>query len=288
MYVYTIFYFQAYYISSTIPLSDNVCIFDMIGKEDRDGNYKLSISVARGGELSTKKMQLICDINISRIYSAGGVYIAQYNDDPLVTAFGNCYSVYRHDKPENRNTVVWSKNEEEGENQNNSELPEGFVIQGILDHREHGTLVCLWNKEFDEKSFGKVFCIENGFEIFADKNRRLYVCPTYIAENRNGDICVSDTNAVVVTDALGVFRFRYEGTPDTKNFDPYGICCNSSCNIIVADMNNNTIHIIGPDGKINNYIKNIGMPRALCIGKNDDLYVGEWGTDSIKVYSKTT
>lgn len=279
---------MAYCNSRTIPLKENVRIFDMIGKEDKDNKYNLSISVASGGEFSTKNMQSICDTNISIINSAGGVYIALYNGDPLVTAYGNCYSVYRHDKPENKNKVVWSKNEQEGEIQNKSKLPEGFVIQGILFHREQGILVCLWNKECDENSFGKVFSIENDFEIFADKNRRLYVCPTYIAENGNGDICVSDTNAVIVTDAAGMFRFRYEGTPDTKNFDPYGICCDSSCNIIVADMNNNTIHIIGPDGKINSYIKNIIMPRALCIDKNDDLYVGEWGRDSIKVYSKTT
>lgn len=287
MYVSTIFYFQAYTICNTLSLCGNVRIFDMIGKADRNEPFELSISVA-GEHFSTKRTEVIGDINVSRINSVKGVYIAQYNDDPLVTAYGDDYSISRHDKKENKTTLLWSKNENEGEFINRPKFPEGFVIQGILDHSERNILVCLWNKECDENSFGKVFSIDENFEIFAVKNRRLYVCPTYIAENGNGDICVSDTNAVVVTDAAGMFRFRYEGTPDTENFDPYGICCNSSCNIIVADMNNNTIHIIGPDGKINQYIKNIRMPRALCIGKNDDLYVGEWGTDSIKVYSETT
>ena len=96
---------------------------------------------------------------------------------------------------------------------------------------------------------------------------------------------MSDVGAVVVTDAGGMFRFRYKGK--TENFEPCGICCNSNCNIIIADMKNDGIHVIDKD---NNFLytfedKGIKMPRALCIEEEDNVYVGEWNTDSIKVLS---
>lgn len=69
--------------------------------------------------------------------------------------------------------------------------------------------------------------IDGKLQISMDKNQPLYICPTYIAENGNGDICVSDVKAVVVTDAGGMLRFRYKGNFRESNFDPYGICCDS-------------------------------------------------------------
>nr|XP_022312589.1 LOW QUALITY PROTEIN: tripartite motif-containing protein 2-like [Crassostrea virginica] len=133
--------------------------------------------------------------------------------------------------------------------------------------------------------------LAGGFEIFMDKNRPLLVCPTYLKENGNGDICVSDVGAVVVTDAGGMLRFQYQGTSRNSNFEPYGLCCDTACNIIIADMNNNKIHVIDKDGSFLHYLsylwyEGIKMPRALCIDENDNVYVGEWNTSSIKVISR--
>uniref|UniRef100_A0A8W8NTS0 Tripartite motif-containing protein 2 n=1 Tax=Magallana gigas TaxID=29159 RepID=A0A8W8NTS0_MAGGI len=163
-----------------------------------------------------------------------------------------------------------------------------FIPQGIALSKTGGELICLWNKEIGKNSFGKVLKTNEDFEIFSDKNCPLYVCPTYIAENGNGDICVSDVRAVVVTDAGGMLRFRYQGNSSDSNFDPYGICCDSSCNIIVADMKNNKLHMIDKDGAFLYYVtyEGIRMPRALCIDENNHVYVGEWNTDVIKVIAR--
>ncbi|XP_078330744.1 uncharacterized protein LOC144624709 [Crassostrea virginica] len=148
-------------------------------------------------------------------------------------------------------------------------------------------LICLWNNRVNERSLGKVVSVDERFEIFTDKNKPLFICPTYIAENGNGDICVSDVGAVVVTDAGGMLRFRYQGISANSNFEPYGFCCNSACNIIIADMKNDQIHVIDKDGGFLYTVQyeGIQMPRGLCIDNKDNVYVGERNTDSIKILS---
>lgn len=90
------------------------------------------------------------------------------------------------------------------------------------------------------------------------------------------------------TDAGGMLRFRYQGNSRESNFDPYGICCNSSCNITVAVMKNNKIHVVDMNGQFLHYATNKGikLPRALCIDKKYHLYVGEWDSDAIKVITR--
>ncbi|XP_062608054.1 uncharacterized protein LOC134269882 [Saccostrea cucullata] len=152
-------------------------------------------------------------------------------------------------------------------------------------------LVCLWNNQVHDRSIGKVLKLSHTgirvFEIKTDKNRPLFICPTYLTENGNEDIYVSDVNAVVVTDTRGFLRFRYTGAQSDPQFDPYGICCDSKNNIIVADMVKNRIHMIDQNGELLHYIqyKDMHMPRALCINKHDILYVGEWMSEEIKVLS---
>ncbi|XP_062591580.1 uncharacterized protein LOC134253080 [Saccostrea cucullata] len=152
-------------------------------------------------------------------------------------------------------------------------------------------LISLWNHQMHKRLLGKVVKLskfgKKHFEIESDKNRPLFICPTHIAENGNGDICVSDVNAVVVTDAGGFLRFRYTGAQSDPQFDPYGICCDSKNNIIVADMMKNRIHVINQNGELLHYIqyKDMHMPRALCIDEHDNLYVGEWLSEEIKVLS---
>lgn len=167
---------------------------------------------------------------------------------------------------------------------------EKFQTHGIAISKSGYILLCQWNRMFKEQSAGKIVILrprrERVMEIESDKNQPLYICPTYIAENGNGDICVSDVRAVVVTDAGGMLRFRYQG--NSRDFDPYGICCDSSCNIIVADMKNDKIHVIDKDGEFLHHVTydGIKMPRAICIDENDNLYVGEWHTDTIKVIAR--
>ncbi|XP_078327598.1 uncharacterized protein LOC111117709 [Crassostrea virginica] len=184
--------------------------------------------------------------------------------------------------------VVWSHTTQE------SSFQTGFSAQGIAVCKSRNILISLWNNEIGKRSIGKVIALTSifrmveGFQIFMDKNRPLLVCPTYLKENGNGDICVSDVGAVVVTDAGGMLRFRYQGTSRNSNFEPYGLCCDSACNIIIADMKNDKIHVIDKDCSFLHYVRyeGIKMPRALCIDENDHVYVGEWNTSSIKVISR--
>ncbi|XP_062614361.1 uncharacterized protein LOC134276096 [Saccostrea cucullata] len=159
-----------------------------------------------------------------------------------------------------------SQEPEPFENWNNYANPwKGYEPNGIAACKSGGILVCLWNKQVLGHS-----------QVL------------YITENGNEDICVSDVNAVVVTDAGGLLRFRYKGLSDDSQFDPYGICSDSQNNIIIADMKKNRIHLIDQNGEFLHYIqyKDMNMPRALCIDEDNNLYVGEWTSEKIKVLSR--
>ncbi|XP_061179064.1 uncharacterized protein LOC133187662 [Saccostrea echinata] len=102
----------------------------------------------------------------------------------------------------------------------------------------------------------------------------------FIAENKNGDICVSDTNAdaVIVVEKSGKFRFKYQGKVVIGKmlFRPDQIITDSLCNIIVTDFMNNCLHILDQNGLYLKCVDNCGLdfPIPLEIDKNGDLLVG--------------
>ncbi|XP_062580689.1 E3 ubiquitin-protein ligase TRIM71-like [Saccostrea cucullata] len=126
---------------------------------------------------------------------------------------------------------------------------------------------------------------------FDDKGTPLYSSGTYyryIAENRNLDICVSDNGAkaVVVVNQAGKLRFRYTGhTPAPKNkpFNSRGITTDSQSHILIADYNNDCVHIIDQDGQFLRYIDcGLSEPRGLCIDTNDNLFVAQLRNTQVK------
>ncbi|XP_062578987.1 uncharacterized protein LOC134240898 [Saccostrea cucullata] len=72
----------------------------------------------------------------------------------------------------------------------------------------------------------------------------------YMSENINGDICIS-TDSVEVFTAGGQKRFSYRGVSGLtfRSFSPSGICTDVLGNILIADENNNVIHILDQNGE---------------------------------------
>ncbi|XP_062583823.1 uncharacterized protein LOC134245562 [Saccostrea cucullata] len=229
----------------------------------------------RGGSNS---IQYFCNYGACLCYIHGRHYLGDYG----IVIYSDNRSLLSYSiQPQLTGPVLPSQNEP----------LDGYIPNGIAVCKSGSLLVSLWNNQVHDRSLGKVLKLSYAgnklSEIKTDKNRPLFICPSYIAENGNGDICVSDVNAVVVTDAGGFLRFRYTGAQSDPQFDPYGICCDSKNDIIVADMVKNRIHMIDENGELLHYIqyKDMHMPRALCIDEDDNLYVGEWLSEDIKVLS---
>jgi streptogramin lyase len=122
---------------------------------------------------------------------------------------------------------------------------------------------------------------------YDDQGRPLYSFAGYISENSNQDICVSDTRAksVVVVNAAGKLRFRYTGPPSNtgESFYPAGITTNSRGHILVADWENDHVHLLDQDGRFLRYILcGLSLPAGLCVDIRDNLYVAERESAKVK------
>ena len=122
-----------------------------------------------------------------------------------------------------------------------------------------------------------------GNPIFTDGSTSLFM-----SENNNGDICVSDTNAhtVIVMEKTGRVKFRYDGTPARRKeaFASGGIITDVLSQIIVADYNNNCLHILDQDGQFLRCVDDCGLEKAYGLSEDNEgrLWVG-CETRNIKV-----
>lgn len=154
-----------YTVLKTIPLKQHVYVFDISLNQKGD----VGISVVKNGQslpvrfyspyglyIALQDETLICATKDS-VLKGGAIFwpvLRTYNN-PLILAAG-CSPVL------------------------------GYTPQGITVCKSGDILVCLWNNEIGDRSLGKVISIIEDFQISTDKNRPLYICPTYIAENGNG------------------------------------------------------------------------------------------------------
>jgi hypothetical protein len=113
--------------------------------------------------------------------------------------------------------------------------------------------------------------------------------PLYVVENNNGDVCASDMNAitVVVVNKSGRVRFRYDGTPARRKklFIPAHIVTDSMSQIVVADINNDCLHILHQNGQFLRCVDNFGLDDAygLSVDSEGRLWVGFAGSGEVKV-----
>lgn len=218
--------------------------------------------------------------------SAFGLYIALQENDHRTHPYliqGTKYSFKRVRENEIEN--IWPKipmNQSLYYLHLNAHLDQVTYLKEQLCERRRNTNLFVNNK-VDKKSHGKRILTRSGaywqsnVEFFSNKNEPLYVYSTYLAENDNGDICFLEVKAVVVKDVGGILRFRYQGNSSESNFDPYEICCGSSCNIIFADMKTHKLHMIDKNCVFLHHVtyEGIRMPQALSIEENDNMYEGE-------------
>lgn len=105
----------------------------------------------------------------------------------------------------------------------------------------------------------------------------LYKEATYITENINGDIIVTDwkKNAVIVVDELGIFRYSYVGRDNY--FVVSSVATDSDGQVIVTDYGGNRIHMLDIGGQFLRYVipeGGVKRPRAICILGNGEMLVG--------------
>jgi sugar lactone lactonase YvrE len=111
----------------------------------------------------------------------------------------------------------------------------------------------------------------------------------FVVENNNGDVCASDANAytVVVVNKSGRVRFQYDGTPARrkKSFKPAHIVTDSMSQIIVADYNNDCLHILDQNGQFLRCVDNCGLdnPLGLSVDSEGRLWVGLQTSGEMKV-----
>lgn len=105
----------------------------------------------------------------------------------------------------------------------------------------------------------------------------LYKGATYITENINGDIIVTDwkKNAVIVVDELGIYRYSYSGRDNY--FVVSSVATDTDGHIIVTDYGGNRIHMLNIGGQFLRYVipeGGVKKPRAVCILGNGEMLVG--------------
>jgi sugar lactone lactonase YvrE len=113
--------------------------------------------------------------------------------------------------------------------------------------------------------------------------------PLCVVENNNGDVCAANANAkvVVVVNKSGRVRFRYDGTAARrkKSFNPGHIVTDSMSQIIVADYNNASLHILDQNGQFLRCVDNCGLvkPNGLSVDREGRLWVGLLKSGEVKV-----
>ncbi|XP_061188070.1 uncharacterized protein LOC133196156 [Saccostrea echinata] len=133
------------------------------------------------------------------------------------------------------------------------------------------------------KSFKKVKNIE------FHESQSLFHDPRFIVENKNGDLCVTDTakKSLIVVQKSGKFRFTYKRDLPSHKFNPQNICADSAGLLLLLNLSQLTanIHIINHDGQYICHIESeyLNRPTAMCIDCYDRLWLADRVNDETKI-----
>lgn len=129
------------------------------------------------------------------------------------------------------------------------------------------------------------------------KGEPLFSKPVNVCENGiNQNICVSDMDRkVIVLTFSGEVHFNYEGVQPTvcrSPFNPRGIACDEQGNILVADLDNDVIHLLKSDGMFVTHILSsispISQPWGIFVDSQNKVWVVERNRNSgeVQTYAK--
>ncbi|XP_062606929.1 uncharacterized protein LOC134268701 [Saccostrea cucullata] len=131
------------------------------------------------------------------------------------------------------------------------------------------------------------------YEYKEDGHTRMFTNPNRVKQNSNSDICVvnftSNTSGeLVIISPSGRMKSIYRGQNLTGDFNPGDAVCDTLCNILVTDFNNNHIHLLSPDGEFLKFLiteNEMNGPVRLSLYKST-LWVGYYD-GLVKVFQYT-
>ena len=119
------------------------------------------------------------------------------------------------------------------------------------------------------------------YSLDNDPENPMFLCPEYVTVNQNDDIIVSDfeKHCIKVFDSQGRLLYDY-GTRGKVNgsFDvPCGVCTDTQENILIADYQNQRIHLLSPEGQFKCFPvtseNGIKWPQAIAVDSHANLIV---------------
>ena len=140
---------------------------------------------------------------------------------------------------------------------------------------KNGTYLVCMTSETDVSAVVH-FCVKGTiYKEFTDnsKGELLFERPRYVCVNEtNQNICVSDfKRGIIVLNHLGQLIVNYRGNKIIcgKPFSPRGIACDRLGRILVADTDNDVVHLLESNGEFITYILSsispISQPWGLCV-----------------------
>lgn len=188
-----------------------------------------------------------------------------------------------------RNVIYANRNEMAIDIRKNARVifnKEGYNFWGI-DYTSSGKyLVCAWDQLHNNAlilAISNDGRVENEFQNNA-RGEPIFSRPLFVCENGlNQNICVSDMDfKVIILTMSGKVIFNYTGDHPAGGrapFMPRGIACDGRGNILVADVDNDVIHLLKSDGEFVTHILSsispISQPWGISVDSKDRVWVVE-------------